>query len=96
LSPFHRMRGDALALGDPAGAEKAYRQAIGIARQQGACAFELLAALPLARLLRASDRGEEARDALASAVEAFAACSEFPAIAEGRALLCELAGGART
>lgn len=92
LSPLHRLRGDSLVNHDPAAAERAYRESIAIARAQGARTFELQAALPLARLLRASHRSGDARQLLAAALEGFSPSPELPAIALGQALLAALDG----
>ena len=70
---------------DPAAAEAAFREAIIVAREQGARTFELLAALPLARLLRAANRPLEAHVVLASALEGFTPTPKLPAIAEAQA-----------
>ena len=67
-----RLRGDGLTGSDPAAAELAYRAAIEVARVQGARTLTLLAAIPLARLLRGADRLVEAHAALAPALEGFA------------------------
>ena len=69
LAELHRLRGEArLAQGAP-GAEDAaeldFREALAIARGQGARMFELRAAVSLARLERARGRGEEGRALLA-------------------------------
>ena len=62
-----RLRGALLCLApaDPASAEASFREAIGIARRQGARSLELRAALSLAALL--ADRGdrEQGREPLA-------------------------------
>jgi predicted ATPase len=68
---LHRVRGDILAVRDPAGAEAAYREALRIAREQGARTFELQAALPLAKLLNAAARPVEAHAVLAPALDGF-------------------------
>jgi predicted ATPase len=81
---------------DPAAAEAAFREAIVVAREQGARTFELLAALPLARLLRASNRPFEAHAVLAPALKGFTPTPELPAIAEAQALLGELAASTST
>jgi class 3 adenylate cyclase len=70
---YHRLCAEA-ALGDPElldreeEAERAYRTAIEVARRQGAPSFELRAALGLARLRVAGERGAEARALLERAL----------------------------
>ena len=60
-----RLRGDCeLASGDVAGAEKSYRTAIEVARNQGALLFELRAACALCRLYEAQGREAEGRNML--------------------------------
>ena len=88
---LHRVRGDVLAEREPAAAEAAYREAIRIARSQGARTFELQAAHALAKLLNAATRPVEAQAALAPALEGFAPTPEMPEIAEAHALLAALA-----
>ena len=93
-SRLHCIRGDILMRADPenpARAEKAYRAAIAIAREQGARSFGLRAALRLANLYRSTARPVEAHDALAPALEGFSAAPEMPEIAEAQVLLAALA-----
>ena len=47
LANLHTLRGDVLSARTPTAAEASYREAIAVARDQGARTFELLAALPL-------------------------------------------------
>ena len=68
---LHRLRGAALSRTDPAAAETAYRQAVEIARAQGARGYALQAALPLAKLLKSLDRLAEAHAVLSDALEGF-------------------------
>ena len=91
LANLLTLRGDLLTSRDPAAAEASYREAIEVAREQGGRTFELLAALPLARLLQTTNRPDEAHDVLARALEGFTPTPELPAIAEAQALLAELA-----
>ena len=91
LSRLHRIRGDILSARDRGGAEASYRESNRIASEQGARTFELMAALPLAKLLQTNNRPIEAHDALASALEGFAPTPELPQIAEAQALLAALA-----
>jgi class 3 adenylate cyclase/tetratricopeptide (TPR) repeat protein len=89
---LHRRRGDVLLHHDRSAAEAALREAVCIARAQGARTFELLAALPFARLLQSTNRCIEAHNVLAPALEGFAPTPEMPAIAEAQALLLTLQG----
>ena len=77
----------AMTPADPGRAEAAYRMEIETARAQGARTYELVAAVPLARLFQANNRALEAYDALARALEGFAPTPELPQIAEAQALL---------
>jgi tetratricopeptide (TPR) repeat protein len=86
-----RLRGDALAETDPAGAASAYREALSVAGAQGARAFALMAALALARLLKSTGEAEEAHAILSDALQGFAPTPLFPVIAEAQALLAALA-----
>jgi tetratricopeptide (TPR) repeat protein len=85
-----RLRGDALAETDPAGAASAYRDALSVAGAQGSRALALLAALALAKLLQSIGEAEEAHAILSDALEGFAPTPLFPAIAEAQALLVQL------
>jgi class 3 adenylate cyclase/predicted ATPase len=92
---LHRLRGEILLKrnpADPGPAEEAYRTAIGIAKQQGARSYELLASLSLAKLNQSSGRPAEAHAVLAPALEGFAPTPEMPEIAEAQALLTALGG----
>jgi predicted ATPase len=61
-----RLTGDVMvAMGNRAGAEASYREAISIAQQQSAKLWELRAATSLARLWGEQGRQAEARDLLA-------------------------------
>jgi predicted ATPase len=63
---LHRVRGDLLhAIGDLAGAERSYQQAIAVAKDQSAKMFELCASTRIARLWRDQGKRDEARDLLA-------------------------------
>ena len=88
---LHQVRGDVLAERDFAGAEAAYREALRIARSQGARTFELQAAHALAKLYRSTGRPADAHAILAPALEGFAPTREMPEIAEAQALLAALA-----
>ena len=87
---IHRRRGDILLKKNPADpdpAEDALLTAVGVARHQKACAFELRAALSLAKLYRATGRAVKAHGVLAPALEGFSPTPEMPEIEEARALL---------
>jgi hypothetical protein len=79
----------------PASAEVSLKSAIELARSQGARAFELRAALALAKFYQSTGRPAEAHAVLAPALEGFSPTLEMPEIAEAQALLGEGAGGRR-
>jgi tetratricopeptide (TPR) repeat protein len=87
---LHRVRGDVLAEREPAAAEAAYRQALRIARSQGARTFELQARHALAKLYQSTGRPADAHAVLAPALEGFAPTPEMPQIAEAQAMLAAL------
>ena len=90
----HRIRGEILLKRDPANtapAEEAFLTAIAIAQQQKARAFELRAALSLAKLYQSTGRAADAHAVLAPALEGFSPTPEFPEIEEAQALLAALA-----
>ena len=65
---LHRLRGELLLMRtepDREGAEQCFRKAIEIARRQNAKSWELRATTSLARLLRDTNRRDEARQMLA-------------------------------
>jgi tetratricopeptide (TPR) repeat protein len=72
-------------------AELVIQTALAIARQQGTRAFELRAALSLAKLCQSTGRPIEAHAVLASALEGFTPTPEMPEIAQAQALLGALA-----
>jgi predicted ATPase/class 3 adenylate cyclase len=91
---LHRLRGEILLKCDPANtalAEEAFLSAIGIAQQQRARSFELLAALGLARLYHSTNRFADAQALLAPTLEGFVPTPEFPEIAEAKTLFSTLA-----
>jgi predicted ATPase len=95
---LHRIRGDVLLKAEPenpASAEEAYLVAIGIAQQQGARSFGLLAALSLARLYQSTGRPADAHAILAPALEDFSPTPEMPEIAEAQALLAAIEANAQ-
>jgi predicted ATPase len=88
----HRLRGDLLkTIGDVAGAELSYQQAIAIAKRQSAKMFELRASTSLARLWRDQGKRDEARDLLAPVYGWFTEGFDTPDLKEAKALLEELA-----
>jgi class 3 adenylate cyclase/predicted ATPase len=90
---LHRARGEMLLRRDPANrapAEEALHTAIAIAKQQGVRAFELRAALSLAKLDQSAGRQAEAHAVLAPTLEGFSPKPEMPEIAEAQALLAAL------
>ena len=94
LSGAHAMRGDLLIAaseGDEAEAEACFRQALDVARSQGARRVELVAATSLARLWQRQGKRKEARELLAPIYEWFTEGFDTRALKEARALLDELA-----
>jgi predicted ATPase len=88
---LHRVRGDLLtATGDRASAERSYRQALSVARQQNAKLFELRAAASLARLWCDQSKEAEARDLLAPVCGWFTGGFDAPVLAEAKQLLKQL------
>jgi class 3 adenylate cyclase/tetratricopeptide (TPR) repeat protein len=89
---LHRVRGDLLnTLGDRAGAERSYQQAIAVAKRQSAKMFELRASTILARLWRDQGKRKEARDLLAPVYGWFTEGFDTLDLKEAEALLDELA-----
>ena len=72
-------------------AERSFRAALSIAREQGTKGFELRAATSLARLLADDGRREEARQLLAPVYGWFTEGFGTPVLQEAKALLAELA-----
>jgi predicted ATPase len=86
-----RLRADILvARREGEAAEADYRRALGIFGEQGASWFQLQAAIGLARLLRNTNRGAEARSLLSPLYARFAEGLELPDLTAARALLAEL------
>lgn len=81
-----------LALGPAmaAQAEASLREALAIARRQGALLQELQAALPLARLLAGRHETGEAAELLAGVIAGFREGRETPILVEARSVLAEL------
>ena len=75
---------------DPAGAERCFRQAIGIAQQQSAKFWELRAATSLARLWCKEGKRDAARDLLGPIYGWFAEGFDTPVLKDAKALLDEL------
>ncbi len=86
---MQRLSGEAtLALdGDVAGAERTFRAAIALAREQGAKLWELRAATSLSRLLRTGDKAAAARDDLAAIYRDFTEGLSDPDLLEAKAVL---------
>jgi predicted ATPase len=88
---LHRSRGDAsLLLGLIEEAERAFVEAIQVARQQDARLWELRASMSLARLWRDQGKRDEARDLLAPVYGWFTEGFDTPDLREAKALLDEL------
>jgi predicted ATPase len=88
---LYRVRGELLRAGhDPAGAERCFRQAIGIAQQQSAKFWELRATISLARLWREQGKRDAARDLLAPTYGWFTEGFDTPVLKEAKALLDNL------
>jgi predicted ATPase len=91
---LHRLRGDLicrLPRPDLDNAERSYRAALSIAREQGTKGFELRAATSLARLLADHGRHGEARELLAPVYGSFTEGFDFGDRKEAKALLTALA-----
>jgi tetratricopeptide (TPR) repeat protein len=89
---LHRIRGELqLVLGDSAGAEASFREAIEIARRQSAKLWEVRAATSLARLWRNQGRRKQAHDLLAPVYNWFTEGLETPVLREAKVTLDELA-----
>jgi len=90
---LYRIRAELLLrVPEAEGAEAAFRQALEIARRQGALLFELRTATSLARLLRDQDRAAEARQLLAPLYGRFQEGFATRDLREARQLLDELSG----
>jgi predicted ATPase len=85
------LEGDLLAMASqPDAAEGRYQQALAIARQQSAKAFELRAAVSQARQWRQQSRHPEARDLLAPVYGWFTEGFATADLKDARSLLDEL------
>jgi class 3 adenylate cyclase/predicted ATPase len=88
---LHRVRGDLFQImGNLAGAERSYQQAIAVAKRQSAKMVELRAATNLARLLRDQGKRNEARDLLAPVYGWFTEGFDTRDLKEAKALLDHL------
>ena len=90
---IHRIRGELFVRqspSDPISARASLEQAIEIARQQGAKSLELRAACSLARLLRETNRIEEARAMLTEIYGWFTEGFDTADLKDAKALLDEL------
>ncbi|WP_437639192.1 TOMM system kinase/cyclase fusion protein [Sorangium sp. So ce854] len=90
---LHRLRGDCLrCLGDERAAERCYREAVELARGQGARSPELRASLHLARLLEREGRHGELHDALSRALRGFPEGRGWRELAAAEAMARDAAG----
>jgi tetratricopeptide (TPR) repeat protein len=90
---LYRVKGELLVLKDRrnmAEAERCLRTAIEVARRQGARLFELRATVSLARLLRDTSRGDEARMMLSEIYAWFTEGFDTADLKDAKALLDEL------
>jgi len=88
-----RLRGEMLLMRDRSGmaeAENCFRAALDVARAQEAKWWELRTTVSLARLLRASSRGDEARLLLMEIYNWFTEGFDLPDLKEAKALLEQL------
>jgi predicted ATPase len=91
---LHRLRGDLMCRLPRPGldnAERSFRAALSIAREQGTRGFELRAATSLARLWDNHGRREEARQLLAPVYGSFTEGFDAADLKDAKALLAELA-----
>jgi len=89
---LRRLRGELLLLGGDSEQESArcFREAIEVARRQGAKAWELRATMSLARLLKGQGRRHEARTILAEIYNWFTEGFDAADLTDAKALLDEL------
>jgi tetratricopeptide (TPR) repeat protein len=90
---FHRLRGELILIKNPNNedqAERSFRDAIAIAREQTARLYELRATTSLARLLEKQDRRDEACAMLAGIYNWFTEGFDTPDLKDAKALLAEL------
>jgi len=89
----YRLKGELSmmrAAPDQLAAEKWFRAAIEVARRQSAKLYELRANMSLARLLRDTDRSDEARTILTGIYNGFTEGFDTPDLKDAKALLEEL------
>ena len=87
---LHQVRAELLLHADPGGAEAAeasLRQALAVARRQGARGYELQAATDLAKLWGEQRKPTEARNLLAPIYEQFTEGFAEPSLRDAKALL---------
>jgi class 3 adenylate cyclase len=92
-SEFHRLRGELLLARSPsdhAEAETCFRQAVDVARHQGAHGWELRAATSLGRPLGRQGKRDEARQTLADVYDRFTEGLDTADLREAKAMLEEL------
>ena len=90
---LHRLRGQLLLKQDPSRigeAQRCFEQAIEVARSQSAKSFELRATTSLARLLRDTNRRDEARTMLGEIYDWFTEGFDTADLKDAKALLDEL------
>ena len=87
---IHRVKGQLLARKKDPAAEASLRRAVEVASNQSARAFELRAAIRLARFLSTQSRKEDARKVLAPVYAYFNGVPETPDLLDARMLLNEL------
>jgi predicted ATPase len=87
---LHRRRGELLMAQDRSAAEDSLHRALSIARQQGAKAWELRAAMSLARLWRDQGKREEARNLLAPVCNWFTEGFDTSDLVEAKVMLEQL------
>jgi predicted ATPase len=95
LAELLRIKGEMLLVRDSGAivpAESCFRAALDVARAQEAKWWQLRAAVSLSRLLRDSDRHDEARTMLAEIYNWFTEGFELPDLKEAKELLDELNG----
>jgi class 3 adenylate cyclase len=94
LSEFHRLKGELLLMRSPSNhgpAEACLRQALDVARQQAANAWELRAATSLGRLLARVGRQSEARQTLAEVYGRFTEGFDTTDLKDAKTLLEQFA-----
>jgi predicted ATPase len=87
---LHRIRGEILLKLNPANtapAEDAFLTAIAVAREQNARAFELRAALSLAKIYQSTNRTADLHAVLVPALQGFSPTPEFPEIEQAQRFL---------